>query len=185
MWALSASTALLAEDETDLLLFPPLRSGWALRGQIAPVPLCGSNARRTMFATLHLHSGHLLLMERSRHRGLEFQEFLDFIRWHYRAGPVALLLDEHSTHTDQESQSLAEDLDIQLLWLPHRSPHLNPVDHLWGFGKQEVCANWQQSSIEAQVDQFMNYYRGLSHSEVLRKSGMLSPDFWLHKVRHF
>jgi len=166
--ALSASTALLAEDETDLLLFPPLRSGWALRGQIAPVPLCGSNARRTMFATMHLHSGHLLLMERSRHRG-----------------SVALLLDEHSTHTDQESQSLAEDLDIQLLWLPHRSPHLNPVDHLWGFGKQEVCANWQQSSIDAQVDQFMNYYRGLSHNEVLSKSGMLSPDFWLHKVRHF
>src|SRR5205807_1646105 len=47
------------------------------------------------------------------------------------AGPVALLLDEHPTHTDQASQSLADDLDIRLLWLPNRSPHLNPVDHLW------------------------------------------------------
>src|SRR5262249_48006070 len=140
--ALPATTVLLAEDETDLLLFPPLRSGWARRGQVAPVLISGRNACRTLFGTVHLRSGHLLLMERERKRALEFQEFLDFIRWHYRSGAVALLLDEHSSHTDEESQSLAEDLDIQLLWLPNRSPHLNPMDHLWGFGKKEVCANW-------------------------------------------
>jgi hypothetical protein len=175
---------LLAEDETDLLLFPPVRSGWARRGHAATVPLSGQNARRTMFGTLHLRSGHLRLMELVRHRGLEFWEFLDFIRLHYRAWPVALLLDEHSTHTDEESQSLAEDLDIRLLWLPNRSPHLNPVDHLWGFGKREVCANWQQPSIEIQVDQFMHYYETLSPTEVLRKASLFSPEFWLHKVSH-
>jgi hypothetical protein len=180
--ALPAATALLAEDETDLLLFPPLRSGWARRGQIAPVPVSGKNARRTMFGALHLRSAHLLLMERSRHRALEFQEFLDFIRWHYRAGPVALLVDEHTSHTDAQSQSLAEDLDIRLLWLPHRSPHLNPLDHLWGFAKTEVCANWQQSSIEAQVDQFMDYCRTLSPTEILHKARMFSAKFWLHEV---
>lgn len=137
-----------------------------------------------MFGALHLHTGHLLLMERARKRALEFQEFLDFIRWHYRPWPVALLLDEHSIHTDRESQSLAEDLDIRLLWLPNRSPHLNPVDHLWGFGKREVCANWQQPSIDLQVDQFMHYYETLSSTEVLRKAGLFSPEFWLHKVSH-
>lgn len=178
------STTLLAEDETDLLLFPPLRAGWACRGRSAPVLISGHNARRTLFGALHLGSGHLLLMERVRHRGLEFQEFLDFIRWHYRAWPVALLLDEHSTHTDEESQSLAEDLDIRLLWLPNRSPHLNPVDHLWGFGKREVCANWQQPSIDQQVDEFMRYYETLSCAELLHKAGLSSPEFWLHRVLH-
>jgi hypothetical protein len=181
---LPAPTALLAEDETDLLLLPSVRSGWALRGQTAPVLISGKNARRTLFGTLHLHSGHLLLMERTRHRGLEFQEFLDFIRWHYRAGPVALLLDEHPAHTDQASQSLADDLDIQLLWLPSRSPQLNPLDHLWGFGKSGVCANWQQPAIDRQVDEFMHYYAALSPTEILRKAGLFSKDFWLHKVSH-
>jgi hypothetical protein len=181
---LPAPTALLAEDETDLLLLPAVRAGWALRGQTAPVLISGKNARRTLFGTLHLHSGHLLLMERRRHRGLEFQEFLDFIRWHYRARPVALLLDEHPTHKDQASQSLADDLDIRLLWLPNRSPHLNPLDHLWGFGKGEVCANWQQPSIDLQVDQFIQYYATLSPAEILRKAGLFSTEFWLHKVSH-
>jgi hypothetical protein len=32
---------LLAEDETDLRLFPPLRCGWAVKGEPAAVPISG------------------------------------------------------------------------------------------------------------------------------------------------
>ena len=35
----------LFEDETDLLLFPPLRAAWGLRGQPTEVPISGFNAR--------------------------------------------------------------------------------------------------------------------------------------------
>jgi DDE superfamily endonuclease len=159
-----------------------LRAGWARRGQAATVLLSGYNARRAVFGTLHLRTGRMLCLDQQRKRTEEFLEFLDFIRWHYRAGAVALLLDKNSIHTAEESQSLAEDLDIQLLWLPQRSPHLNPLDHLWGHGKGAVCANWQQSCIEVQVYQFMEYYHPLSTTEILRKAGMLSPDFWLYRV---
>lgn len=174
-------TALLAQDETDVLLLPVLRAGWALRGQPAQVPISGKNARRTVFGALNLRTGHLLCLDQKRKRALEFQEFLDFVRGHYRARPVALLLDENSAHQSQESQSLAEDLDIQLLWLPKRSPHLNPVDRLWGKGKDAACANLQQS-IDVQVDQFIGYYQDLSPAERLRKAGLFSPTFWLHKI---
>jgi transposase len=172
----------LAEDETDVLLFPPLRAGWALRGQVAPVLLSGYNARRTVFGALHLRTGRMLCLEQPRKRAENFQEFLDFIREHYRRGPVALLLDENPSHTDEQSRSLAEDLDIQLLWLPKRSPHLNPLDQLWGHGKSAVCSNYQYKNIEEQVSQFINYYEDFSRSELLRKSGMLSPNFWLYQV---
>ena len=176
---LAVGTALLAEDETDVLLFPSLRAGWALRGKAAPVLLSGYNARRTVFGSLHLRTGHFLCLEQPRKRAENFQEFLDFIHLHYRRWPVAMLLDENSAHTAPDSQSLAEDLDIQLLWLPKRSPHLNPMDHLWGPGKTAVCANHQYASIDEQIVQFMNYYDGLSSTELLRKAGMRSPDFWL------
>ena len=89
---------------------------------------------------------------------------------------MALLLDENASHTDEGSQSLAEDLDIQLLWLPKRSPHLNPMDHLWGHGKDRVCANYQQRSIEDQTFYFIDYY------ERLRQAGLRSPDFWLYNI---
>lgn len=163
-------------------LFPPIRAAWVRRGQAGPVPITGRNARRAIFGALHLRTGHLLCLEQKRKRAEEFQEFLDFIRWHYRTCPIALLLDEYKPHTTPPSQSLAEDLDIQLLWLPKRSPHLNPLDQMWGKGKDAVCANLQQISVEVQVDQFIEYYQSLSATERLTKAGMLSPDYWLHGV---
>jgi transposase len=174
----------LAQDETDLLLFPPLRSGWAPQGKAAPVLISGSNARRTIFGSIHVRKGKMLFLDQRRKKAEDFMEFLDLVHWHYRNGPVALILDENSIHTAQQSQSLAEDLDIQLLFLPLRSPHLNPMDQLWRHGKQNVCANAQQSSIDQQVDYFLGYYNNLSPKELRTKAGLCSPSFWLYQTSH-
>ncbi len=124
----------------------------------------------------------MLLLEQPRKREEDFLEFLDEVHGHYPRGPVALLLDENSIHTSAAARSWAEDLNIQFLWLPKRSPHLNPMDQLSAHGKRTVCANLQQGSIEDQVDYFLAYYHDLSPTERLRKAGMFSPDFWLHKA---
>jgi len=182
--ALPAGTQLLAQDETDLLLFPPLRAGWAACGQQPSVVISGYNARQAIFGSLHLRSGHLLCLEQPRKRVENFQEFLDFLREHYHGVLLAMLLDENPIHKNPEAQSLAEDLDIQLLWLPKRSPHLNPLDHLWRHGKEAICANYQHASMDEQVYHFMNYYQDLSPRDLLRKAALRSPDFWLHDVCH-
>src|SRR5262249_27442440 len=49
---LPAGCAKLFEDETDLLLYPPLRAGWFQRGKPAEVPINGWNAKRTVFGTI-------------------------------------------------------------------------------------------------------------------------------------
>src|SRR5262249_37667431 len=49
--------AKLFEDETDLLLFPPLRAGWFPRGKAARVPISGANAKRTIFGTIDIDTG--------------------------------------------------------------------------------------------------------------------------------
>lgn len=141
------------------------------------VPIPGKNARRTVFAALHLRTGRLLCLDQPRKRAEECQEFLDFIRWHYREGSISLLPDENSAHTSPDSQSLAEDLEIQLLWLPKRSSHLHPMDRLWGKGKDVACAKAQQSSIDVQVDHFIEYLQTLSPTEGLRKTGLLCQTY--------
>lgn len=180
--ALPKDIALLAQDETDLQLFPSLRAGWGPRGQAASVQITGYNARRTLFGAMNLRTGHLLCLDQDRKREEDFLEFLDFLRTHYRSGPLALLLDGNSIHTSEASLSLAEDLDIQFLWLPQRSPHLNPMDRLWGHGKEAVCSNYQQDSIDDQVIYFIDYYQSMSATERLRRSGIYSPDYWLYDV---
>jgi hypothetical protein len=146
------------------------------------VPISGANAKRVLFGTINLETGHRLFLARRQQRGVDCQEFWDEVRWHYRGWHVAVLLDEDSSHTAAESQSLADDLDLELVWLPKRSPHLNPMDHLWRHGKEVKSANHQYDSIDTQVDDFIGYLSSLSCQEALRKAGILSEDFWLKSV---
>lgn len=169
----------MAEDETDLLLFPPLRAGWAVRGRPAEVPLSGRNARRVVFGALNLRTGYRLLLDREHQRAGDFQAFLRFVRGYYRGWHVVMLLDEDPSHTAKGSVQLAAELGVRLVWLPKRCPELNPLDHLWGHAKEAMCGNRQDATIELLVERFLDYLDGLSRWETLTKAGTLSGDFWL------
>lgn len=92
---------------------------------------------------------------------------------------MALLLDENPSHTAGRSQRLAEKLQIELLWLPKRSPELNPMDELWGQAKDVVSANFQYSTIDDHLHAFIEYLEFLTDWEARYTSGILSKDFWL------
>jgi hypothetical protein len=172
-------SVLLAQDETDLLLFPPLRAGWSLRGKPQQVHLSGRNARRVIFGAMNLLSGTRLFLAREHQRADDFQAFLRVVHHHYRGWHVALLLDEDPSHTAKGSAQLAGWFDIDLISLPKRAPQLNPLDTLWGQGKDVISANKQDASIEVQVQRFLGHLEGLSGREALETSGVLSGDFWL------
>jgi hypothetical protein len=91
-------------------------------------------------------------------------------------------LDEDRSHTAEASRSLADRLGMRLLWLPKRAPELNPMDTLWGQGKDVVSANKQYATIDEQVDLFISYLYGLSNKQALQTSGVLSKRFWLHRI---
>jgi hypothetical protein len=176
---LSSRWVKLFEDETDLWLFPPLRAAWGRRGQPLAVPISGGNARRVVFGTINIETGHRLFLARTRQRSEDFQAFLRVVARHYRGRAVALLLDEDPSHTAGASRELAAELGIRLVWLPKRCPELNGRDHLWGHGKDHVCADRLYDDLDAEVERFIAYLRGLSNRDALRQAGLLSHDFWL------
>ncbi len=75
-------SVLLAEDETDLRLFPPLHAGWARRGQPAPVTISGANAKRVLFGSINVRTGHRLFLSRRHGRGSDCEAFLDEVHEH-------------------------------------------------------------------------------------------------------
>jgi len=174
---LAPRSVVLAEDETDLLLFPPLRAGWSKRGEAARVSLSGRNARRVIFGAMNLRTGTRLFVPRHKGRSADFQALLAEVRSAYRGWHVALLLDEDSCHTAKASVAAAG--GMTLLWLPKRSPKLSPMDTLWGQGKDVVSADKQYATIDEQVDRFLCHPRSLSNQEALHTSGVLSANFWL------
>jgi hypothetical protein len=146
------------------------------------VRISGRNARRVVFGCLNLRTGTRTFLVRERQRAGDFQAFLGHLHEHYRGWPVALLLDEDPCHTAAGSRRAAERWGIELIWLPKRAPQLNPMDHLWGHGKDEVSANKQYEPIDAHVGRFLDYLEGLSSPEALKKAGVQSGDFWLKSV---
>jgi len=128
---------------------------------------------------LNIRTGGRVLLARRSGRGPDFEDFLDLVRGHYRGRPVVLLVDEDRSHTAEDSRDTAEDLGIELVWLPKRSPHLNPMDHLWRHGKERMSGNYQYASVEAQADAVIDYLVSLSRTDALRKAGVLSKRFWL------
>jgi hypothetical protein len=172
----------LAQDETDLLWLPPLRAGWAKRGQPFDIPISGRNARRVIFGTLNLRTGSRLLLAREYQRSGDFQVFLELIHDRYRGWHTALLLDEDPSHTAVGSTRLAETFEMELLWLPKRAPKLNPMETLWGQVKDVISANKQYTTIDEHVNQFIQYIYGWSQQEALHTSGVCSKKFWLGKA---
>jgi len=156
-----------------------LRAAWGRRGEPLTVQLSGANARRVVFGAINMATGRRLFLVRHRQRSEDFCAFLRLVAYQYRGRRVALVLDEDPSHTARPSQALATELGIRLLWLPKRAPELNGMDHLWGHGKDHVCADRQYPSIDQQVERFVTYLAGLSDQDALRQAGLRSEQFWL------
>jgi DDE superfamily endonuclease len=129
---------------------------------------------------MNLRTGARLLVPREKGRSGDFQAFAGELRSAYRGWHVALLLDEDPCHTAKASLRQVE--GMTLMWLPKRSPKLNPMESLWGQGKGIISADKQYPTIEEQVLRFLGYLRSMSNREALHKAGVLSENFWLRGV---
>jgi transposase len=167
-------------DWTLLRLFPPLRAAWSRRGEQALVPITGQNAKRVLFGAINLHTGQRVVLIGKRAGGTEARAFFEELRRCYRqAGRIWLLLDRASAHTNDKTLRLADELCIELVWLPKQWPELNAMDQLWKELKRLIAANRQATSIDTLAEEAVDWLLSLSTQEALRKAGILSPHFWL------
>src|SRR5262249_35751600 len=139
------------------------------------------SAKRTGFGTIDIEAGQRTFVVRPGICAPDFHATLRSIREAYGSREVALLLDKASRHTAHASGKLAAKLDIELIWLPPRSTNVNPMDRLWRWGKEKICANKQHPDIDSQAQMFVEYLLGLTPRDALRMSGMLSGRFWLFR----
>lgn len=176
-----ATAVLLFEDETVLRLFPVPRRAWSLRGEPARIAITGNNAKRVLFGTINVRTGHRILMRYSSMKQEGFQDFLRLLRRCYPGRQIWLVLDEASAHTAARSQALAEPLDIKLVWLPRQCSELNGMDHFWRELKANISANYQFSDIDEHAQFAESYSLTLTNKQAQRKAGILSKNFWLKK----
>ena len=176
-----AKAVLLFEDETILRLFPAIRRSWSMRGEQASIAISGRNARRVLFGSINICTGHRIVMRHNNMKQEGFEKFLKYLRRCYRHLPIHLLLDAGGLHTAAKSRVLAQKLHIELIWLPKRCPELNGMDQLWRGIKDDISANHQFANVDEHADFAEAYIRKLTNTKALRKAGILSKNFWLRK----
>jgi hypothetical protein len=174
-----ADAVLLMEDETILRLFPVLRRAWSLRGYQARVPITGRNAKRVLFGTINIRTGHRIVHRYLNMRQESFQDFLRQLRRRYKERPIWLLLDDAPCHTAPKSKALAAKLGIVLIPLPKQCSELNAMDHLWKQLKAEISANYQFKDIGWHSHYAEQYVLSLTNFEAKLRAGILSKNFWL------
>jgi transposase len=173
----------LFTDWTLLRLFPPLRAAWAPAGTASAVPITGENAKRVLFGSIDLRTGHRVVLIRRRAGAADARAFFLELRRRYRpARTIWLLLDRATAHTAHGTQALATTLGIELLWLPKQAPELNAMDQLWRELKRLVAANRQYPTVDALAAAAALWVLLLTPTTARRKAGMLSRHFWLKNV---
>ena len=62
--------------------------------------------------------------------------------WLNKEKPIAIVLDNYTTHQSKKFQRACEIMNITLIYLPYYSPHLNPIEQIWKSIKRIVLTNY-------------------------------------------
>lgn len=167
-------------DETALREFPPLRAGWARRGEQAVVVISGRNARRTVFGALQAGSGELVRLVRERARTADAVALVERLGALRPAVPKLLIWDNAPPHHPTAVKLAAQEAGGDLVFLPFRSPELMPLEELWRGLKAEIAANRAYPTMEELAERALAWLDGMPNDDRLRRCGLRSSKFdWL------
>jgi hypothetical protein len=166
-------------DETIVTETPPLYYVYGRRGQQVQVPITGNRAKRILHGAINVRTGdtHLLITEDWDQ--ITHQAFVSMIRSHGRGWQIVLFEDRAGQHTAPASLALADQLGIEVRWLPRATPEWNAMDHLWRHAKRDTLAGRATATIDQSAMTACRYILDLTPRERLRKAGILSGNFWL------
>lgn len=167
-------------DETTLREYPPLRAGWAKRGQPADVVISGRNGRRVLHGALNAATGELVQLIRERSRQDDCLAFVEELGKVRPEVPKLLIWDNAPPHHPKRVLEAAQRANITIAWLPFRAPELNPCEDLWRLMKAVVAANRCFPDLEALARHAVAWLDALTAEARLLCSGLLGEKFqWL------
>jgi transposase len=177
---LTAGGSVWFGDETTLREFPPLRAAWAPVGEQAEVIISGRNARRVVHGMVNVVTGELVQTIRPRGRGDDVAAAVAVLAARAGPGPTLLVWDNAPPHHTRVARQAAADADIELAWLPFRSPELNPCEDIWRRLKATVAANRAYPSVDDLAARATAWFTSRSPDDFRRYAGLSSSKFaWL------
>lgn len=129
---------------------------------------------------LNVQTGELVRVVRERSRTDDSQAFVETLGKLRPETPKLLIWDNAPPHHPKRVLEAAQAAKIEMVWLPLRSPELNPCEDLWRVLKTVIAANRAYASLEEEAERAVAWLDGLTSEERLRCCGLQSSKFlWL------
>ncbi|WP_305956514.1 IS630 family transposase [Anoxybacillus mongoliensis] len=167
---------LLHVDETHVRAYQALHTTWAEVGNQKQVPSYGHHAHVSIFGAVDVQQGDVVFHRASSTNAETFLDFLRLLKEKYADRFIVLVLDNARIHHANMVQAFLQSEEgdaFHFIFLPPYSPHLNPIERLWKWLKDEVIANIlhkDQKDIAQSITRFEQHV--LQHpDEVLRRIG--------------
>ena len=166
--------------ESTLREFPPLRAAWARVGQQVEVTISGRNARRVLHGLLNVGPGERVCLARERGRGEDCAAVLAELGARWPGSPHLVLWDNAPPHHTRVVRATAATHQVEIAWLPFRSPELNPCEDLWRHLKATVAANRCYPHVDELGQRALAWLTNLTNQDTLRLADLRSSKFaWL------
>src|SRR5260221_678099 len=167
-------------DETTLREYPPLRAGWARRGEQGVVVISGRNARRVVHGARNAATGEFVALVRERSRQDDCAAFVEALGQVRPAVPKLLVWDNAPPHHPRRVVAAAQAAHSTLAFLPFPAPELMPCEDLWRLTKAVVAANRAYEAVPEPASQAIAWLAALAPFDRLLKSGLFGTKFqWL------
>jgi len=173
VFAASAETVILVEDETIFKTLPPLRQMWMRKGQQHQVPTPKQNEACHLYGVLDLDTGQLFHAFHPDGNSETTIAYLEQLLAHYPQQPILLIWDQARYHTSHRVRHwLAQQPRLTIRLLPKYAAELNPIEAIWRQLKDRVAANLTRSldQIQHACERFFQQHRPI---ELLRLAGLL------------
>jgi transposase len=106
-----------------------------------------------------------LILPRTNSSAMQF--FLDELSKYYDRYKIVLIADQAAWH---KSKSLVLTHNLRMLYLPPRSPELNPVEHLWEYLRENYFHNREFDSLDHLEEALVDVLGNLSKDHQVIKS---------------
>jgi hypothetical protein len=108
-------------DETGLRAFPPLRAGWARKGEQATVVVSGRNAHRTLHGALNAAAGELVRTVTTTAKAADVVAAVEALGAGRPWAPKPLVWGNAPPHQPKRVREAAALAGVELAFLPFRS----------------------------------------------------------------
>jgi transposase len=162
-----------------------LAYGWIFKGERKLIARTACQRHVNYMGALNLDGHKIVYDEVDKVNGSSINMFLKKLRQrHKNEIKIHIIWDNAGYHRSKEVKKMANELNIELHYLPPYSPNLNPIERLWKIMHEHVSYNKYYSSFKSFREALSHFFRNIGKKKTLLRS-RLTDNFHIIDTPNF